>query len=68
MAVAMPIGMVVFGPLADQFSVEILLVAAGVLMFLVIAIATLIPAGRRAMRAASAATGPARDAIVEEAP
>ena len=68
MAVAMPIGMVVFGPLADQFSVEILLVAAGVLMFLVIAMATLIPAGRRAMRAASAATGPARDAIVEEAP
>lgn len=66
MAVAMPIGMVVFGPLADQFSVEILLVAAGILMFLVIATAVLVPAGRRAMHAANAATGPARDAIVEE--
>lgn len=66
MAVAMPIGMVVFGPLADQFSVEILLVAAGILMFLVIATAVLVPAGRRAMHAANAATGPARDALVEE--
>jgi len=55
MAVAMPIGMVVFGPLADQFPVEILLIAAGILMFLVIAIAVLVPAGRRAIRAASAA-------------
>jgi DHA3 family macrolide efflux protein-like MFS transporter len=63
MAVAMPIGMVVFGPLADQFSVEILLVAAGILMFLVIATAVLVPAGRRAMHAANAATGPA---LVEE--
>ncbi|MDO7881535.1 MFS transporter [Salinibacterium soli] len=58
MAVAMPIGMVVFGPLADQFTVESLLVAAGILMFVVIAVATLVPAGRRAMRAAHAATHP----------
>lgn len=56
MAVAMPIGMVVFGPLADQFSVESLLVVAGILMFVVIAIATLIPAGRRAMNAAARAS------------
>lgn len=66
MAVAMPIGMVVFGPLADQVSVQILLVAAGILMFLVIATAVLVPAGRRAMHAANAATDPARDALVEE--
>ncbi len=56
MAVAMPIGMVVFGPLADQFSVESLLIAAGVIMFVVVAVATTIPAGRRSMAAASAAT------------
>lgn len=57
MAVAMPIGMIVFGPLADQFPVEVLLIAAGILMFLVIAVAILVPAGRRAIRAASAASG-----------
>lgn len=56
MAVAMPIGMVVFGPLADQFSVESLLIAAGIIMFLVVAVATTIPAGRRSMAAAGAAT------------
>jgi DHA3 family macrolide efflux protein-like MFS transporter len=60
MAVAMPIGMVVFGPLADQFSVESLLVVAGVLLFVVIGVAVLVPAGRRAITAASAASGPAK--------
>lgn len=59
MAVAMPIGMVVFGPLADQFSVESLLIVAGALMFLVIVVAIAVPAGRRAIRAASSASGPA---------
>lgn len=52
MAVAMPFGMVVFGPLADQFSVESLLIVAGALLFVVIAVALLVPAGRRAMAAA----------------
>lgn len=54
MAVAMPLGMVVFGPLADVFTVESLLIVAGILLFVVIAIALLVPAGRRAMAAASA--------------
>jgi DHA3 family macrolide efflux protein-like MFS transporter len=54
MAVAMPIGMVAFGPLADTFTVESLLVIAGILLFVVIAVAVLVPAGRRAMAAASA--------------
>jgi DHA3 family macrolide efflux protein-like MFS transporter len=54
MAVAMPFGMVVFGPLADVFTVESLLIAAGILLFAVIAVALLLPAGRRAMRVASA--------------
>ncbi len=63
MAVAMPIGMVVFGPLADQFPVEILLIAAGILMFLVIVVAIVVPAGRRAIHAANAATGISPEAV-----
>jgi len=53
MAVSMPLGMVVFGPLADRYSVESLLVVSGILMFLVIAVAVALPSGRRAMRAAA---------------
>lgn len=58
MAVAMPIGMVVFGPLADRYSVESLLVIAGVLTFVVVGVAVLVPSGRRAMRAAHEAGAP----------
>lgn len=58
MALAMPIGMVIFGPLADQFSVETLLVVAGILMFIVVAGAVLLPSGRRSIRAARAASDP----------
>lgn len=54
MAIAMPLGMVVLGPLADVFSIESLLVICGVLMVLVVTIAIGIPSGRRAMRAANA--------------
>lgn len=50
MAVAMPIGMVIFGPLADQIPVETILVAAGILTFVVVGIALLVPSGRRALR------------------
>ena len=57
MAVAMPIGMVVFGPLADVFSVESLLIVAGIVTFIVLAIAVLVPSGRSAMRAVGAASG-----------
>ncbi|WP_435735416.1 MFS transporter [Cellulosimicrobium sp. PMB13] len=53
MAVSMPLGMVVFGPLADRFTVESLLVVSGLLMFAVIGIAVALPSGRRAMRAAA---------------
>lgn len=49
MATAMPIGMLVFGPLADIVSVESLLIAAGVVTFLVVLVAAVIPAGRRAI-------------------
>lgn len=49
MATAMPIGMLVFGPLADVVSVELLLVVAGLVTFVVVLTAALIPAGRRAV-------------------
>jgi DHA3 family macrolide efflux protein-like MFS transporter len=51
MAVSMPIGMVVFGPLADVVSVQLLLVIAGVVTFIVVGVAVLVPSGRSAMRA-----------------
>lgn len=50
MSVAMPLGMAVFGPFADVISIEALLVAAGVLTFIVMAVAVLLPSGRRAIR------------------
>ena len=56
MAVAMPLGMVVFGPLADVLSIELLLVAAGILTFVVIGLAVWLPAGQRAIAAARAAS------------
>ncbi|BDV30006.1 MFS transporter [Microbacterium terricola] len=72
MAVAMPLGMVVFGPLADVVPIEVLLVAAGVLTFGVVGAAVWLPAGRRAIAAArAAAQAPAdpreRAAVVEAA-
>lgn len=63
MAVAMPLGMSVFGPLADRYSVESLLVAAGVALLLVVLVAVGLPSGRRAMAEADAAA-PAEDARV----
>ena len=52
MAVAMPAGMVIFGPLADRFTVESVLVTSGVATFLVVATAVALPSGRLAMDAA----------------
>jgi len=66
MAVAMPLGMIVFGPLADQFSVELLLVIAGVTTFIVVGIATVTPSGRRAIAAARVASGPKLAEAVQE--
>jgi DHA3 family macrolide efflux protein-like MFS transporter len=57
MALAMPIGMVVFGPLADVLPIELLLIGAGMLTFIVIGLAISLPAGRRAITAARAASG-----------
>jgi DHA3 family macrolide efflux protein-like MFS transporter len=57
MAVAMPIGMAVLGPLADIVSVEILLIATGIITVLIAVVAVLLPAGKRAIAAAHASTG-----------
>lgn len=57
MAVAMPIGMAVLGPLADLVSVESLLIATGVVTVVVAVVSILLPAGKRAIAAAHASTG-----------
>ncbi|WP_460707301.1 MFS transporter [Myceligenerans halotolerans] len=49
MTVAMPLSMVVFGPLADRFSVESLLVVAGLLLFAVVGAILAVPAARRSL-------------------
>jgi DHA3 family macrolide efflux protein-like MFS transporter len=51
-SVAMPIGMSVLGPLADVFPVESLLVASGATQIIAVGLAVLLPAGRRAVKAA----------------
>lgn len=56
-AVAMPLGMSVLGPLADIFQVENLMVATGILMIIVATAAVLLPSGRRAMAAAQLSSG-----------
>lgn len=57
-ATAMPIGMAVFGPLANVRSVEFVLIAAGLVTFVVAAIALALPSGRRALQAARDHTDP----------
>lgn len=56
MALAMPFGMLVFGPLADAFRIEAILVGAGITTFVVVGLALGLPAGRRAIAAAHAAS------------
>jgi MFS transporter, DHA3 family, macrolide efflux protein len=61
MAVAMPLGMAVLGPLADIVSVEILLIATGAITVAVAVVAVMLPAGKRAIAAAHSSTGVATD-------
>lgn len=61
MAVAMPLGMAVFGPLADVVPIEALLVISGVLTFVFLALAMWLPVGRRAIAAAHAAAAVGTD-------
>lgn len=62
MAVAMPLGMAILGPLADVMSVEALLMVSGILTMAIVTIAVVLPAGKRAIAAAHASTG----SVVEE--
>jgi DHA3 family macrolide efflux protein-like MFS transporter len=55
-SVAMPIGMSVLGPLADVFPVESLLVAAGATQIIAVGLAVMLPAGRKAVKAARASS------------
>jgi DHA3 family macrolide efflux protein-like MFS transporter len=57
MAVAMPLGMSVLGPLADIVSVELLLIVTGAATVMIAVVAVLLPAGKRAIFAAHASTG-----------
>ena len=66
MAISMPIGMVVFGPLADVIPVESLLVAAGILTFVVVAIAVFVPAGRQAIREGRAETPAGEEPVIPQ--
>ncbi|WP_246140055.1 MFS transporter [Protaetiibacter larvae] len=66
MATAMPVGMLVFGPLADVIRVEWLLVAAGLLTLVVVAVAAAVPGGRRAI--AQGADAPPAAGIAEPEP
>ncbi len=68
MALAMPVGMLIFGPLADVVPIQVLLIAAGLLSVIVVLVAVMIPAGRRAVVAARAATARAlaTDAPVDD--
>lgn len=66
MALATPIGMVVFGPLADVISVQSLLVIAGFVMIGVMTVAVLVPSGREAI-AAARATSPEPEPEAETA-
>jgi DHA3 family macrolide efflux protein-like MFS transporter len=65
MAVGMPLGMLVFGPLADAVRVETILVATGILTFVVVGLALWLPAGRRAVAAAHEMTRAAPAAAPE---
>ncbi|PWD50720.1 MFS transporter [Serinibacter arcticus] len=53
-AVAMPLGMVVFGPLANVWTVQTVLVISGVATFVVAILALALPGGKRAIAAARA--------------
>lgn len=59
MSVAMPLGMAILGPLADVVAVELLLIVTGAATVVIAALAVLLPAGKRAIAAAHASTGPA---------
>ena len=67
MAVAMPLGMAILGPLADVVSVEIILIVTGALTVVIAAVAVLLPSGKRAIAAAHNSTGKSLESQQEDA-
>ena len=67
-ALAMPVGMAVFGPMANVRSVEFVLVAAGLITFVVAGVALALPSGRRALRLARDHSDPLSHGHAEEVP
>lgn len=61
MSVSMPLSMVVFGPLADTYAVESLLVVAGVLLTAFVAVVLAAPSARRSLASVARPAGPAVD-------
>jgi DHA3 family macrolide efflux protein-like MFS transporter len=57
MALAMPVGMAVLGPLADIIPIETLFIYSGIAMIIAASLAVLLPSGRRAIAAAHAGVG-----------
>ncbi|RLK24731.1 DHA3 family macrolide efflux protein-like MFS transporter [Micromonospora sp. M71_S20] len=68
MALATPIGMVVFGPLADVISVQALLIVAGLVTIAVMIVAIMVPSGQAAIAAARATSSPAAEGPAAEKP
>ena len=66
MALAVPVGMAGFGPLADVVSVQTLLIAAGLVTIAVISVAVALPSGREVFRLARVlpSAAPAGDAAL----
>jgi len=64
---AMPLGMVIFGPLSDTVKIETLLVVSGVLMSLFVVAVALLPTGRQVWRERTVAApgAPAAEAKTE---
>lgn len=67
-ALAMPAGMAIFGPLADRVSVQSLLVVAGSLLVVVAVSILVLPAGRRGMASAEAGGQGAQPGVPDAAP
>jgi DHA3 family macrolide efflux protein-like MFS transporter len=67
MALGTPVGMVVFGPLADVISVQTLLIVAGLVTVAVMVVAIMVPSGQAAI-AAARATPPAGESPAAEEP
>lgn len=66
MTVAMPLSMVAFGPLADRYAVETLLVVAGALLTAFVLVVLAIPTARRSLAAVSRPVA-APDATTDDA-